>query len=166
MSNTSLMEVRSSRFGKGLFAINNIAANTILCSITGKPLTFEQTISMGDKESHSLQIDKDKYILCDAPFLYSNHACKPNCGINTHLQFVTLENIKKDEELFWDYSTSMLERHWTMQCLCGAVNCRKQIKDFDLLPDALQSKYLERNMVLPFIVSMLQSYTKEHVRRA
>ena len=60
------------------------------------------------------------------------------------------------EELFWDYSTSMLERHWTMICNCGNQNCRKIITDFDLLPNALQGEYIKMNIVLPFILNELQ----------
>jgi len=166
MANSSFLDIRKSKFGKGLFATKNITANTILCSVSGPQLTFKQSIELGDNESHSLQIDWDKYILCDAPFLYSNHSCEPNCALNAQLQLYALCDIKKDEELFWDYSTSMLERHWTMQCACGSQACRKIITDFDLLPEELQLCYIEREMVLPFIVSQLQTFSKVHVHRA
>jgi hypothetical protein len=57
----------------------------------------------------------------------------------------------------------MLERHWTMQCLCGKENCRGIIKDFDLLPQHLQHKYKNLKIVLPYIlrVAMDEQAIKE-----
>jgi len=150
------IEIRDSKFGKGLFAKKDIKAGTILCKATGKELSFEETVLLKEKESHSLQIDFDKYILCEPPFLYSNHSCDPNCGVNSHLELFALQKIEAGKELFWDYSTSMLERHWTMQCACGEKICRKIIQDFDLLPKNLQEKYLTLNIVFPFIAHFIQ----------
>jgi hypothetical protein len=166
MESRSFLEIRCSKFGKGLFVTTDIAANTIICTVSGPLLTFQQTVALNERESHGLQIERDLYLLCQPPFLYSNHSCEPNCGLNAQLQLVTLRDIKSDEELFWDYSTSMLERHWTMSCACGATTCRKVITDFDLLPDDVQSRYLEMNVVLPFIVEHLHTFSKVHVHRA
>lgn len=134
MNYPSFLAIRKSKFGKGLFATKDLDAGTVLCNVTGPVLSFEQTIQLHKRESHCLQIEQDQYILCDPPFLYSNHSCAPNCGLNAHLQLVALCDLKKGEELFWDYSTSMLERHWTMKCSCGSPQCRGLITDFDLLP--------------------------------
>lgn len=150
------IEIQSSRFGKGLFATKDIAPNTLLCLIQGRNLSFKETLLLGDKESHCIQVALDQYILSDSPFLYSNHSCNPNCAINNNYEFFSLKEIKMGEELFWDYSTSMLERHWTMICNCGNQNCRKIITDFDLLPNALQEEYIKMNIVLPFILNELQ----------
>jgi hypothetical protein len=166
MGHTSLLAIRKSKFGKGLFATTTIKANTVLCNVTGPLLTFQQTLELNERESHSLQIGKDSYILCEPPFLYSNHSCTPNCALNAQLQLFTLYSIPKGEELFWDYSTSMLERHWTMPCLCGSANCRKLITDFDLLPEKLQTFYINKAIVLPFILTLLDTYTKVHEHRA
>ncbi|MBD0333136.1 MAG: SET domain-containing protein-lysine N-methyltransferase [Chitinophagaceae bacterium] len=152
----SAIEVRSSRFGRGLFAKQMIPAFSFLCKATGKILSFSETVQLAERESHCLQIDHDKYILCEPPFLYSNHSCTPNCALNEHLELISIKKIQKDEELVWDYSTSMYERHWTMQCKCGTKRCRKIINDFDLLPLDIQIDYLKRKMVLPFIVSRLK----------
>jgi hypothetical protein len=150
------IQIRDSKFGKGLFARKDIETGTILCRVTGKEINFGETILLEERESHSLQIDFDKYILCDPPFLYSNHSCDPNCGVNQHLELFALKKIKTGEELFWDYSTSMLERHWTMKCCCGEKKCRGKIEDFDLLPRYLQEKYFDLNIVFPFIAHFMR----------
>jgi SET domain-containing protein len=158
----NLIEIRDSRFGKGLFARKRIRAGTVLCLIdSGKEMNFDKTIQLKENESHALQIDFDRYVLCQPPFLFSNHSCNPNCGVNTNFEMITLREIAEGDELFWDYSTSMLERHWTMNCACGEKDCRKVITDFDLLPQRLQEKYLKLNIVLPFIAHFVQQQLKK-----
>ena len=144
--------VKDSRFGKGIFTTVDLPKKYVLFKIKGKPLTFEETVQLGDNECYSLQVGINKYIIPDHPFHLSNHSCVPNCGINRKMEFTTLRDIKAGEELCWDYSTSMLERHWTMQCDCGNSDCRHTIQDFDLLPVYLQERYLQMNIVLPFII--------------
>ena len=151
-----LIEIRSSPFGKGLFALNAISCNSVLCKATGKQLTFSETLQLHERESHSLQIDTHTYILCEEPFLYSNHSCNPNCALNENLELYTIKDVQQNEELVWDYSTSMYERHWTMQCLCGSPKCRKVITDFDLLTKNIQIDYLNKKIVLPFIACQLK----------
>jgi SET domain-containing protein len=155
-----VLEIRQSKFGKGLFALRDIKAGTIICKVSGKEqeMDFASTLTLQHKESHALQIDFDRYILCEPPFLYSNHSCNPNCAVNASLEMFALKHISAGKELLWDYSTSMLERHWTMKCSCGEKNCRKSITDFDLLPQHLQIKYLQQNIVLPYIVHFLQQH--------
>jgi hypothetical protein len=150
------IEIRLCKFGKGLFAKKNIPAFSLLCNISGKSLNFKDTLSLKQKESHALQIGVDQYILCPSPFLYSNHSCEPNCGVNQNLQFITIKNIVAGEELLWDYSTSMLERHWTMTCLCNTASCRKTVTDFDRIPHHVQQHYLRLNVVLPFIPAQIR----------
>jgi hypothetical protein len=147
--------VGPSRFGKGLFATSAIKKDCVICDIYGRTLPFDETRRLGDRESHTLQIDESTYIYCEPPFLFTNHSCNPNCGINEQLELVSLRDIEEGEELFWDYSTSMLERHWTMPCSCGAGNCRGVVRDFDLLPYEVQIHYLQLHVVMPFIVHAL-----------
>jgi SET domain-containing protein len=163
---TDLVEIRACRLGRGLFAMKDIPAHTVICSISGSLLSFAESIALGDRESHALQIDKDKYILCDPPFLYSNHSCDPNCAITPDLLYYTLHDIAANQELVWDYSTSMLERHWQMKCSCGSACCRGIVTDFDLLPQKLQQKYINMNMALPFIISNIGYQHDECEHRA
>lgn len=151
-----LAEVRQSKFGKGLFAVQDLKPGTRICSITGCELNFQETLALKEKESHAVQIDFDRYVYCEPPFLFTNHSCLPNCGVHQGRILFALRAIRANEELFWDYSTSMLERHWSMPCHCGEPLCRKIITDFDLLPSYLQRKYLELHIVFPFIVQFVQ----------
>lgn len=153
----NIVEIKKSKFGKGLFAKSEITKGTVICPIPIKDeFDFSFTTYLHNKESHALQIDLNKYVFCEPPFLYSNHSCNPNAGINPNFEMIALNNIQRGQEIFWDYATSMLERHWTMTCKCGEKNCRQIVTDFDLMPHDIQSKYLELNITLPFIVQYLQ----------
>lgn len=147
--------VKDSNFGKGIFTTIDLPKKYILFNITGKPITFEETVRLGQDECYSLQVGMDKYIIPNFPFHLSNHCCQPNCGINRQMEFITLRDINAGEELSWDYSTSMMERHWTMQCDCGYHDCRHFIGDFDMLSAHIRERYLQMNIVLPFIVEEL-----------
>ena len=80
------IEIRESKFGKGLFATKDIEPKALLCKVTSKEneLTPAQTILLKEKESHAIQIDFDQYLMCEPPFLYFNHSCNPNCAINAN----------------------------------------------------------------------------------
>jgi hypothetical protein len=57
-----------------------------------KELNFYETTLLAEKESDAIQIDFEKYLLCEPPFLYSNHSCNPNCGVNDNLELFALKN--------------------------------------------------------------------------
>lgn len=145
------IKIGKSKFGKGLFANREFKVGKVLFTFTGEIIHFTDTISLGDKESYPIQIDKSKYLNPDEPWCFINHSCDPNCGINSNLELVAIKDIKVGDEIYFDYSTSMLERHWQMECLCEAPNCRQVVKDFDLLPQEIQRKYLSLNIVQLFI---------------
>jgi hypothetical protein len=151
-----MVKIDRSRFGKGLFATRHIRKGAIITKLRkGTPFHFQDTLAMGNRESHSLQIGPEEYIMCPSPFLFSNHSCDPNGGLNQSLEMIALRDIMPGEEICWDYSTSMLERSWEMICHCGSSQCRGVVRDFDLLPVHLQSRYLQLQIVLPFIQDTL-----------
>jgi hypothetical protein len=152
-----------SKFGKGLFSTYNFKKDEVIFKFTGYKMHFEDTILLGDKECYPIQVGKDLYIYADEPFCFINHSCEPNCGINEHLELIALEDIKIDEELFFDYSTTMLERRWQMNCLCNSPFCRNLIQDFDLLPEQTQLKYIKLNVVQPFILQHIKSRVEQDI---
>lgn len=151
-----LVRVHESKFGKGIFATENISKGSPIMTIHGEKLNFSDSLELGDWESYCLQVGIDSYIITEPPFRFSNHSCYPNAGINSKLELFALRPIAKSEEIVWDYSSSMLERHWTMRCHCGSIICRRQVTDFDFLPKQTQERYLQLGIVLPFIVDYLK----------
>ena len=158
-SKSPYLTIDDTEHGKAVKAKTDLEAGTKLVDISGPLVSYKDTRVPGDKESYFLQVDLDKYIKPAFPFYLFNHSCAPNCGINEYLQLFCLRDIKAGEELQWDYSTSMLERGWTLDCDCGQPHCRKLITDFDLLPRHLQMKYLDMQIVLPYIRKYLETKT-------
>ena len=46
---------------------------------------------------------------------------------------ITMRNVVYGEELTWDYDMTE-NSDWRMECRCGALNCRKTVGAFSLLP--------------------------------
>jgi SET domain-containing protein len=153
---SELYAIKDTSTGKGVFALKEIPPQTILMRVKGENLNFESTKYLGNREDYTLQVDIDEYILTGPPFCYVNHCCDPNAALDSDLFMYTLKTIKAGEQICWDYSTTMLERSWTMQCNCGSPGCRKLITDFDLLPQEIQEKYVRMGIVLPFILKALR----------
>jgi uncharacterized protein len=152
-----MITIAASIFGKGLFAIMPIEKGRVVMNITGKRINFDQAVILGEKESYPFQVGLKEYIApeTDAHWQYINHSCDPNCGVNQHLELVALRDIEIGEEIFYDYSTSMLERHWTMKCHCHSANCRHIISDFDSLGEERQKYYVNLGVVQQFITNYL-----------
>lgn len=143
-------------FGKGLFSKKNIKKGENIFKFTGKLITFKQTLEVTDNFGDPLQIGKNLYINLEEPMRFINHSCNPNAGIINDITLIALRDIQKGEEIYFDYSTSMDEDHWVMQCMCGEANCRKTIKDFKYLPVQVKQKYLNLNIVQKFIAVQYQ----------
>jgi hypothetical protein len=153
---SEIYTIKETETGKGIFALKDIPPQTILMHVKGEPLNFSSTKVLGEKEAYTLQVGANHYILTKPPFCFLNHSCDPNCALDSDLFLYTLRSIRAGEEIRWDYSTTMLERSWTMECHCGSPNCREVITDFDLLPPDLQKKYIGMGVVLPFILRKIR----------
>ena len=168
-SNTFLigenLAVRNSKFGLGLFATRDIPEGTVLLYLSGRRIHFYEALTLGEKESYPIQVSADNYLMTEFPFYFTNHSCDPNCGVNENLELISLKKIRKGEEIFWDYSTSMLERHWTMYCDCGSEVCRKIITDFDHLPKEIQEYYTNLGIVQPFIKELIDNVTQSDIHK-
>jgi hypothetical protein len=154
---TDPVEVHESDHGLGVFAKRAMVAGSRVMRFTGPSVTFKDTLALGAQESFALQVGSDAYLLTEPPLRYVNHSCDPNCGVDADQYLVTMRDVKAGEELTYDYSTTMLERHWQMHCACGSNQCRRLIQDFDLLPPELMAYYIKLGLVQPFIVASLSN---------
>lgn len=102
-------------------------------------------------------------MILEKPFILLNHSCEPNAFIRGKNELVALKDIRTDEEIAYDYSTSMWEDSEVMKklfgtgllemkCNCGSINCRKIIKQFYELANDVQKRYLELKIVQDFIL--------------
>lgn len=98
-----------------------------------------------------IQVGKDNWMgPSGGPDDYVNHSCDPNAGLledDTGLHLVALRQIAVNEEITFDYSTSMFQEPTEMSCICGAATCRGVIRNFMDLPISVQEKYIAADVV-------------------
>jgi hypothetical protein len=137
--------------GRGLFVDRPYGAGETICVLGGAIITLAEVIAKGEAEADPLQIGPDAYIDLVEPFRCLNHSCKPNVGVQDDVFLVALRAIIAHEELRFDYSTTMGEARWTMQCHCGSELCRGVVEDFERLPEELRNGYLGMRIVQGFL---------------
>jgi hypothetical protein len=127
-------------FGRGLFVVRNIEPGETVLRFRGQLIDFQRS---GNPrfERYCVQVGPDTYTLTWAPERFINHSCDPNLGFRTERTLAAIRPITEGEELTFDYSTSMAEDSWTMECHCGTLRCRTTIGDFVDLPADLKAQY-------------------------
>lgn len=135
------ISIRKSHFGKGVFAKRDFSPGETLFKFSGRRITSEEA---GNPliEKYVVQIDIETYINTRSPGKYINHSCDPNAGLKDPRTLVAIKEIKKGQEIFFDYSTCILQDPWTMECHCGSAQCRHLIADFNGLESKLKNHYL------------------------
>jgi len=144
--------LRQSEHGKSVFAKADILKGELIIEFHGKILTYEQLPSPYETvEDHYVPIGEKLYMgpsggLDD----FLNHCCDPNSGLKIRgeqVVLIAIRNIKQGEEVCWDYSTTMDENEWEMDCDCKSPKCRGRIRDFKHLPLKIQRKYIGLGIV-------------------
>jgi hypothetical protein len=82
-----------------------------------------------------------------------NHSCNPNTGlrvVHNRAFLYSIKNIKANQEITFDFSTTMLDGKYL--CKCNFGNCRKFIEPFKSLDKQIKDKYISLNIVPKFIL--------------
>lgn len=122
----------------GVFATKNIKKGELIGVWGGIVYSAEEVESIAVKNSffstHTVSvydgfylgpISKAKNQVDDAELF--NHCCNPNIGIFGQIILVARKNIKKNEELFFDYDTTETSAEGSFICKCGYRKCRSKI---------------------------------------
>ena len=153
MNNPSLIVKNTHKYGKGVFAKQNIKKGEFIASFNGKIYTCEPENKLSNKppkyiEEHVIQFARDKYRDSKGVARILNHSCNPNCGIKNKFKLVSMRNIKKGEELTWDYATTDNWDYATTdnllykeKCKCESKICRKTIRGYRFLPKHIRREY-------------------------
>jgi len=72
--------------------------------------------------------------------LYSNHSCDANLGIRGEITFVAIRDIRAGEELTHDWAMTD-DDAYSVECKCGALNCRETVTGKDWQHPELQKRY-------------------------
>ena len=129
-----LYKIKKSKIdNRGLYAAKNIKKDTKIIEYKGKIITVKETETNpkfdNDKAIYLFNLNK-KYDL-DGDFKYNtarliNHSCDPNCevdGVGLKLWIYAIKDIKKNDELTYDYGFSFDKDYKDFPCRCGAKKC-------------------------------------------
>lgn len=157
LSRTYKFEVKPhARFGRGCFAKNRIMAGEIICKMTGPTMSLKELLDKYDESNwtNPLQIAEDKYIDLIEPYVCFNHSCQPNAALRNKGILFALKDIEMNEEICYDYSTSVDDGLWRMDCACLAPNCREIIGDFQTIPHDAKEFYKSKNALTAYILGL------------
>lgn len=150
MSSPPPLSVRHTpNLGRGVFADGPIAEGTCLAVCGGWVAT---TAELRD-DWHAMQVGPDLWLCSAGDNLDDciNHSCDPNAGFTSGEPILyALRDIAAGAQITWDYSTSIAEPGWTLECLCGSANCRGVIRSWPELADA------ERERLRPVALAYLR----------
>jgi SET domain-containing protein len=130
-----------SDMGFGIFAARDISKDEIIIEFKGPRVKIpDMTGIPREVWDHLFNVGVDEYIIAREPAVRTNHSCDPNAGIFRDALLAAMRDIKKGEEITFDYSTITAD-NWTLECGCGSPLCRKIIGNYADLPDELKRKY-------------------------
>ena len=128
--------------GSGVFATENIKKGTTIIEYIGEKITRKEGDRRSDRRIRRYLNSKEKgsvYIFelnqrydIDGSFAYNkaryiNHSCSPNCEVDIikgKIWISSIKNIKKGEELSYDYGYSFEKDDYEDHiCKCGSRNC-------------------------------------------
>ena len=134
---------------KGVFAKKDIRKGTKVIEYVGRKVTKKQSDDIYDEqfeksEGHSkdggvylFELNKRYDIEGNVPWNTArliNHSCDPNCEtdiIGGKIYIIALRDIKKGEELSYDYGFEFDRDYRDHPCRCRAKNCIGYIVDQD-----------------------------------
>ncbi len=132
---------RSGVHGKGVFALQPIAAGEVLIEYTGERISWPEALRRHPHDpkdpNHTFYFHIDDGRVIDAKVggnasRWINHACEPNCESDEtdgRVFIKALRRLKAGEELFYDYRLTIDERYTPSlkkqyACHCGSPRCR------------------------------------------
>jgi SET domain len=124
------LEVRTTADkGRGAFATRRIPQGETIAAIQGWHARTNELL----ENWFAMQVGPDTWLCSEGTHLDDciNHSCDPNAGfVSGEPVLVALRDIAPGEEIGWDYSTSISEVGWSLECRCSAANCRGVIRSW------------------------------------
>ena len=160
------LEQKNCEHGRGVFSKEYIEVGDEILKFNGplvgindlpKPYTAEN--------DYYLQIGENLFIGPSGEIDdYVNHSCEPNSGIKFDMdgiKLVAITSITAGHQITFDYSTTMHNFDYEMNCACGSNKCRRRVKNFVELPREIQARYVKLGIVPGYILDLLglQSYS-------
>ncbi len=152
--------IKTKEKGLALLANKNFKKGEVIFSLKG-----EKIVPGSKAGPDAVQIGPDKFL--DSKHRYAedhiNHSCNPTTKIDFDImKFVALKNIKKGEEITFDYDTTeydLVKEKEDFDCKCHSKNCRRRVQGFKHL--SLKEKKKIKNMLSPYLKRMLEKEIKK-----
>ena len=154
---------KSSVHGRGLFASQYIKKGSQIIEYVGDKVTKREGDRRADKQINRakkninngmvyvFELNKRYDIDGDVSYNYArliNHSCNPNCEVvidNNCLWISAIKNIKKNNELSYNYGYSYDTDYDEHICKCGSSRCIGYILDEDHWPKLKKAKKKKSN---------------------
>ncbi len=144
--------VPNTPLGSANVARSKILKGEIICKMTGPIISLKEFSEKYDINGcNPLQIGNDEFIDLLEPYVFFNHSCNPNAGLRNDGILFALNAINEGEEITYDYSTSVDDLWWQMDCKCNSNNCRGIIGDFQTIPHVQKEFYLLNGALTNYI---------------
>ena len=120
------VEVRDRNGFKGIFATEDIAEDSIVFylngTITNQPTMYTIQLGLGRHLNFpAVRTENDDLDYC---WQYLNHSCEPNGYMDVlGLTFRAARNIRRGEQITFNYLTTESLMAVPFDCLCGSSNC-------------------------------------------
>lgn len=151
-----VIEGKSKIAGKGAFAGRHYNSGDIIFDWSDYCVVHKDDPLMDDK---ALQVAPDlfmpKYPGCVDDLV--NHSCDPNSAVvirDGKVQLKAIRPINAMMEITFDYSITMLDDEWFMECKCGAKNCRRVILEYKQLPADIRQRYEWMKIVPDYVMTV------------
>ncbi len=129
-----LYKIKKSKIDKnGLYANCDIKKGTKIIEYKGKIISTKKSAEdpKFDNGKAIYLFNINKRLDLDGDFKFNtarliNHSCNPNCevfGTGLKIWVYAMKNIKKGDELSYDYGFSFDEDYKQFPCRCGSNNC-------------------------------------------
>ena len=164
----SLGVVKLPDLGFGVVALSDIPKGTLVIMFGGIVITETEFEALPEELQHfPFQVTDDLFLAPRGSDDLGigervNHSCAPNVGFSGTIALVALRDISQGEPVTFDYATCVAsdDGAFTMECRCGAPNCRGTITGQDWrLPDV-------QERLLPYFQPFLQEKVRASQGRA
>lgn len=158
------------KYGLGVFAGEDIKKGETIKVFDGEVIDFAETeerIKEGDENrTDTLQVGLELDMDLNEESRSFNHSCDPNAGFRGISELIAMRDIKKGEEITYDYSATVgpnvPDSLWEMPCTCGTDNCRKVIGNVLTIPKEQLNKYREAGTLQDYILKELDIIEKNN----
>ncbi len=117
---------KSSIAGKGIFSSEDIKKEEKILTLTCKTVRWKiRTAKESQRFANWIGLGNHRWLNTNpTDFRYLNHSCEPNAAIIEKKTLIALKDIRKGDEIYFDYSMTDDDIYWKMECKCGTKSCR------------------------------------------